>query len=80
MGEKKIRLSLEKPVSIREKVYAVVREDILNGRFSRGNAWWKHALPKRSASLGPRSGKPFTCWKERAAGVDPPGSDTGSGS
>jgi len=36
MGEKKIRLSLEKPVSIREKVYAVVREDILNGRFSPG--------------------------------------------
>jgi DNA-binding GntR family transcriptional regulator len=36
MGENKIRLSLEKPVSIREKVYAVVREDILNGRFSPG--------------------------------------------
>lgn len=36
MGEKKIRLSLEKPVSIRERVYGVVREDILNGRFSPG--------------------------------------------
>ena len=36
MGENKIRLSIEKPVSIREKVYAVVREDILNGRFSPG--------------------------------------------
>jgi len=36
MGENKIRLSIEKPVSIREKVYAVVREDIFNGRFSPG--------------------------------------------
>lgn len=32
----KIRLSIKPPVSIREKVYRTIREDILNGRFRQG--------------------------------------------
>ncbi|MBN2126405.1 MAG: GntR family transcriptional regulator [Deltaproteobacteria bacterium] len=32
----KIRLTIRQPVSIREKVYRVIREDILNGSFSPG--------------------------------------------
>lgn len=34
--EKRINISIRRPVSIREKVYRVIRDDILNGRFSPG--------------------------------------------
>jgi len=36
MSLKKIRLSIPKPVSIREKVYRVVRDDLLSGRIAPG--------------------------------------------
>ena len=36
MLEKRIRVTIRNPVSIREKVYQVIRENILNGRFLPG--------------------------------------------
>jgi DNA-binding GntR family transcriptional regulator len=35
-SKRKIRLSIKPPVSIREKVYRIIREGILNGTFSQG--------------------------------------------
>ena len=34
--ERRLRVKIDKPVSIREKVYRVIREDILTGRFKPG--------------------------------------------
>ena len=36
MSRKKMKLNLPKPVSIREKVYKAIREDVLNGRIAHG--------------------------------------------
>lgn len=36
MTERKIHLTIGRPVSIREKVYRVIREEVLNGRLSPG--------------------------------------------
>lgn len=47
MEEKKIKLSIGRPVSIRERVYKVIRDDILTGRLSPGERMVETRLAKQ---------------------------------
>lgn len=44
---KRLKIAIDRPVSIREKVYAVIRNDILNGRISPGERMVETRLAKQ---------------------------------